>query len=102
MQLWEVIVGPVGEEGEPIEEEFVAVGKSQFDVLAAMSILEANENLDIDLPEGDYQTLAGFVLEQLGHIPQEGESFRYGEIELEVKEMQAVKVHRVEVRILRS
>ena len=102
MQLLEVIVGPVGEEGEPIEEEFVAVGQSQFDVLAAMSILEANENLDIDLPEGDYQALAGFVLEQLGHIPQEGESFRYGEIELEVKEMQAVKVHRVEVRILRS
>ena len=102
MQLLEVIVGPVGEEGEPIEEEFVAVGQSQFDVLAAMPILEANENLDIDLPEGDYQTLAGFVLEQLGHIPQEGESFRYGEIELEVKEMQAVKVHRVEVRILRS
>ena len=102
MQLLEVIVGPVGEEGKPIEEEFVAVGQSQFDVLAAMSILEANENLDIDLPEGDYQTLAGFVLEQLGHIPQEGESFRYGEIELEVKEMQAVKVHRVEVRILRS
>ena len=102
MQLLEVIVGPVGEEGEPIEEEFVAVGQSQFDVLAAISILEANENLDIDLPEGDYQTLAGFVLEQLGHIPQEGESFRYGEIELEVKEMQAVKVHRVEVRILRS
>ena len=102
MQLLEVIVGPVGEEGEPIEEEFVAVGQSQFDVLAAMSILEANENLDIDLPEGDYQTLAGFVLEQLGHIPQEGESFRYGEIELEVKEMQAVKIHRVEVRILGS
>ena len=102
MQLLEVIVGPVGKEGEQIEEEFVAVGQSQFDVLAAMSILEANENLDIDLPEGDYQTLAGFVLEQLGHIPQEGESFRYGEIELEVKEMQAVKVHRVEVRILRS
>ena len=100
MQLLEVIVGPVGDEGEPIEEEFVAVGQSQFDVLAAMSILEANENLDIDLPEGDYQTLAGFVLEQLGHIPQEGESFRYGEIQLEVKEMQAVKIHRVEVRIL--
>ena len=102
MQLLEVIVGPVGQDGEPIEEEFVAVGQSHFDVLAAMSILEANENLGIDLPEGDYQTLAGFVLEQLGHIPLEGESFRYGEIELEVKEMQAVKIHRMEVRILGS
>ena len=100
MQLLEVIVGQVGEEGETIEKEFVAVGQRQFDVLAAMSILEANENLDIDLPEGDYQTLAGFVLEQLGHIPQVGESFRYGEIQLEVKEMQAVKIYRVEVRVL--
>ena len=100
MQLLEVIVGPVGEEGEPAEEEFVAVGQGQYDVLAAMSILEANENFGIDLPEGEYQTLAGFVLEQLGHIPQEGESFRYGDIQLEVKEMQAVKIHRVEVRIL--
>ena len=100
MQLLEVIVGPVGEEGEPAEEEFVAVGQGQYDVLAAMSILEANENFGIDLPEGEYQTLAGFVLEQLGHIPQEGESFRYGDIHLEVKEMQAVKIHRVEVRIL--
>ena len=100
MQLLEVIVGPVGEEGEPVEEEFVAVGHGQFDVSAAMSILEANENLGIDLPEGDYQTLAGFVLEQLGHIPQEGESFRYGEVYLEVKVMRTVKIDRVEVRIL--
>ena len=99
-QLLEVIVGPVGEEGEPVEEEFVAVGQGQFDVSAAMSILEANENLGITLPEGNYQTLAGFVLERLGHIPQEGESFRYGEIRLEVKEMREVKIHRVEVRIL--
>ena len=99
-QLLEVIVGPVGEEGEPVEEEFVAVGQGQFDVSAAMSILEANENLGINLPEGNYQTLAGFVLERLGHIPQEGESFRYGEMRLEVKEMRAVKIHRVEVRIL--
>jgi len=100
MQLLEVIVGPGGEEGEPVEEEFVAVGHGQFDVSAAMSILEANENLGIDLPEGDYQTLAGFVLEQLGHIPQEGESFRYGEVYLEVKVMRTVKIDRVEVRIL--
>ena len=99
-QLLEVIVGPVGEEGEPVEEEFMAVGQGQFDVSAAMSILEANENLGINLPEGNYQTLAGFVLEQLGHIPQEGEAFRYGEMRLEVKEMRAVKIHRVEVRIL--
>ena len=99
-QLLEVIVGPVGEEGAPVEEEFVAIDEGRFDVSAAMSILEANENLGINLPEGNYQTLAGFVLEQLGHIPQEGESFRYREISLEVKSIWGVKIHRVEVRVL--
>ena len=99
-QLLEVIVGSVGEEGEPVKEEFVSIGLGQFDVSAAMSILEANEDLGINLPEGNYQTLAGFVLDQLGHIPQEGESFRYGAMRLEVKAMAGVKIERVEVRIL--
>ena len=99
-QLLEVIVGPVGEEGEPVEEEFVAIGEGQFDVNAGMSILEANEKLGMNLPEGDYQTLAGFILEQLSHIPQEGEAFRHGNMRLEVKEMRGVKIQRVEVRLL--
>ena len=99
-QLLEVILGPVGEEGEPVEEEFVTIGEGHFDVSAGMSILEANENLGMNLPEGDYQTLAGFILEQLSHIPQEGEAFRHGNVRLEVKEMWGVKIQRVEVRLL--
>ncbi len=99
-QLLEVIVGPVGEEGEPVEEEFVAIGEGRFDVSAGMSILETNEKLGMKLPEGDYQTLAGFILEQLSHIPQEGEAFRHGNVRLEVKEMWGVKIQRVEVRLL--
>ena len=99
-QLLEVIVGPVGEEGEPVEEEFVAIGEGRFDVSAGMSILEANEKLGMNLPEGDYQTLAGFILEHLSHIPQEGEAFRYGNMRIEVKEMWGVKIQRVEVQLL--
>ncbi len=93
-------MGSVGEEGEPVEEDFVAIGEGQFDVNAGMTILEANEQLGTNLPEGDYQTLAGFILEQLSHIPQEGEAFQYGDVRLEVKEMGGVKIQRVEVRIL--
>ena len=33
------------------------------------------DELDIDLGDGDYETVAGFVLDALGHIPREGESF---------------------------
>ena len=98
-QLLEVIVGSVGEEGEPVEEEFMAIGEGQFDVSASMSIPEANEKLGMKLPEGDYQTLAGFILERLSHIPREGEAISYGNIRLEVKEMCGVKIQRVKVRL---
>jgi len=39
----------------------------------ALSIEEAREELGIDIPEGDYDTIAGWVLSILGRIPREGE-----------------------------
>ena len=99
-RLLEVIVGPVGEEGEPVEEDFVAMGQDCYEVNASISIEEANDKLGMDLPEGGYQTLAGFILKQLGRIPHEGDHFHYNDMRLEVKEMQRVKVARVEVRWL--
>ena len=39
-----------------------------------MSIYDLRDELEIELPEGDYETVAGFVLDQLGHIPREGET----------------------------
>lgn len=100
MQLIEVIVGPVGEEGEPAREEFAAIGENLFEADAGMGIQEANEEMQLDLPEGDYQTLAGFILERLGHIPHKGEVLYYGDLCLEVMEMSMSqrKIKRVQVR----
>ena len=99
-RLLEVIVGPVGEEGEPAEEEFATIGENTYDVDAGMGIQEANDELKLDLPEGNYQTLAGFILERLGHIPQEGEQLYYKDLCLEVTEMKQVKIERVLIRFL--
>ena len=43
-----------------------------------------NEQLDLHLPEGDYETLAGFILKQLGRLPQPGDSLTYNGIRLTV------------------
>lgn len=95
--LVEVIVGPVGEEGEPAREEFEAVGENMYEVDAGMAIQEVNDELELDLPEGSYQTVAGFILERLGHIPQEGERLYYKGIGVEIKEMRRYKIERVQV-----
>ena len=96
-QLVEVIVGPVGEEGEPAREEFATVGDNVYDVDAGMGIQEVNDELGLGLPEGNYQTLAGFILERLGHIPQAGEHLDYGDLSLEITEMRRLKIERVQV-----
>ena len=96
--LLEVIVGPVGEEGEPAKEEFEAVGENVYDVDAGIGVQEANDDLRLDLPEGNYQTLAGFILERLGHIPWEGEYLYYRDLRLEVTEMRRVKIERVRIQ----
>ena len=96
----EIIVGPVGEEGEPAREEFVTTGENSYDVDAGMSIQMANEKLELNLPDGDYQTLAGFFLKQVGRIPEVGDHFTYGDMRMEVREMRRVKIERIEVRWL--
>jgi putative hemolysin len=96
--LLEVIVGPVGEEGEPAQDEFSAIGENVYDVDAGMGIQEANGDLSLGLPEGDYQTLAGFILEQLGHIPQEGEHVYYRDLRLEITKMTRLKIDRVQIQ----
>ena len=97
-RLVEVIVGPVGEEGEPAQEEFSAIAENVYQVDAGMGIQEANDDLGLDLPEGSYQTVAGFILERLGYIPQEGEHLYYRDLDIEIIEMRRLKIEQVQIR----
>jgi putative hemolysin len=45
----------------------------QLEVNAKAPIEELNQRFDLDLPEGEYHTLGGFLMHQLGHIPKPGE-----------------------------
>ena len=72
-QMLEVIVGQVEEDGGEVEQEYTPVDENTYRLNAGMTILQANERLKLDLPEGDYQTVAGFILDQLGYIPEPGE-----------------------------
>ena len=99
-QLLEVIVGQVGEEGAAPEEAYTAIGQDTFRLDAGIGISEINEELKIDLPEGDYQTVAGFILYSLGRIPLEGEAVEYRNLRLTVKVMSGVRIDEVELRRL--
>ena len=78
-QLLEVIVGAVADEGSAPEELYTKIGENTYSFDAGVGITEINEELQLNLPEGEYQTVAGFLLFQLGYIPERGEIVDYGD-----------------------
>ncbi len=96
-QLLEEIVGSVGDEVPRQEPEYETIDEYNYLVDGSMRVDEMNEALHLDLPEGDYETVAGFILEHLGHIPRPGEQVRYNELRLLVSTMDRVKIEKVRV-----
>ncbi|MCG7596651.1 hemolysin family protein [Mycobacterium sp. PSTR-4-N] len=71
--LIEEIVGDVRDEHDDEPPDVVHAGEG-WQVSGLLRIDEVAENTEFRAPEGDYETIGGLVLEQLGHIPDEGES----------------------------
>ena len=67
--------------------------------------LHHDEVLDacgFDMPDGEYETLAGFVLERLGHIPQPGERFQHDGWQIEVVAVERLRIATVRLRSPRA
>ena len=96
-QMMEEIVGRVGEEGMEEETEFHAIDANTYQVDAGMNVDEANDHLELKIPEGTYETIAGFLLTRLGHIPKEGEHIYHSGFLLEVTQMKGVKIEQMKV-----
>lgn len=71
--LLESIVGNIQDEYDHEEEEIHKVADNKFTVDGATNIDEISDLVGVDLPEGDYDTIAGLVVEMLGRIPKPGE-----------------------------
>ncbi|RJQ41140.1 MAG: HlyC/CorC family transporter [Dehalococcoidia bacterium] len=93
--LMQEIVGPVGDELAAAAKDFEAINETTFQVDGGMRIEEANEEMGIKLPLGDYETVAGFILHLLGRIPKEGERIRYKDIKVVVTKMRGLKIEEV-------
>ncbi len=99
-QLLAVIVGQVREEEREFDDFVTSVDEHTFRLDAGAGVAEINEELKLEIPEGDYQTVAGFLLDSLGRIPEEGDSVEYGNLKFTVKTMAGVKIEEVELRRL--
>ncbi len=72
--ILEAIVGNIQDEYDDEEEEISKIDESTFRLDGATNIEEIEDLTGVTLPEGEYETVAGFVIRQLGYLPQEGEN----------------------------
>jgi putative hemolysin len=94
--LMEEIVGPVGDELAAIEKDYETINEYTFQVDGGMRVEEANEEMNLNIPEGeDYETVAGFVLNLLGHIPKQGEQIKYQNYKMVITEMRGMKIEKI-------
>ena len=91
------LVGRFGDEFARESQEFQTIDEHTYDIDGSMRVEEVNEELGMSLPSGDYETIAGLVLNRLGHVPKEGEQFRYQDMKFTVKEMRNLKIEKLRI-----
>ena len=80
-------------------EELEQTGDNAFEADGALDVEELSEQLDVEFPEGDYDTLAGFLLSELGHIPEVGEQVTFENVTFTVTEMDDRRIETVHIDV---
>lgn len=71
--ILEELVGNIFDEYDDIEFEYKKLDDNTYLIDGSISLYELKKILDVEIPEGDYETLSGYLIEKLGRLPEEGE-----------------------------
>lgn len=93
--LLEEIVGEIQDEYDVEPEMFTALSENSWMVDAKIDLDELSEVIDVPFPEENYETLGGFLFDQIGRVPEPGETTRYKNLAIEVKEADERRILKV-------
>jgi CBS domain containing-hemolysin-like protein len=95
--LIEELVGDIVDEFDVEEPQVEWLPNGDSRVNARMPVDEVNDLLHADLPEGSWDSVAGLMLELLGHVPSEGEAVDYDGHRLVAERVQGRRIGRVRI-----
>ena len=95
--LIEELVGEIVDEFDVEEPSIEALTGGAYRVNARMQLDEVNELLGADFPEGDWDTIGGFVFNLLGHVPTDGEAVEHDGHRLVAEKVQGRRIGRVRI-----
>ena len=99
--ILEEIVGEIADEFDTEEDDGIQpLDPGVVEVDSWVHIDDLNERFEWDLPEdGDYDTIGGFVLSELGRVPRSRETLTWGRLRITVLKAGKRKIHRLRIEV---
>ena len=96
--LLEQLCGDIPQEFQAEEETLEEVSPGVWRVKGAMSLVDFNDALDLDLPAEEFDTIGGLVLDLFGSLPREGRVITYDHLTFRVLKIKGTRILDLEVR----
>lgn len=94
----EELVGEIVDETDREEEDLQQVGHDEWFADGGVDLREVNEAFQVELPQDEYRSLNGFILDELGYVPEAGETLARSGVVMDVVEASETQVLRVRIR----
>ncbi len=99
--ILEELVGEIWDEHDEVIEEVEEISENEFKVLGSANLDDTLDMFDVSAnEEDDSSTIGGWVMEKLGHIPEDGEEFTYENLHIKVTKTEARHVEEIMVTVL--
>ena len=72
--ILEELVGDIYDEYDKVEKEYEKIDDNTYLLSGSLPIYDVNKLLNAEIPEGDYDTLSGYLQEEMGRIPKDEEN----------------------------
>ena len=95
--LIEEVIGDIRDEYDVEGDDPLRVAGADVEADGLLNLDEVHEQTGVRLPDGPYETLAGFVMASLGHVPRVGEAVEADGHRLTVSELDGRRVSRVRI-----
>jgi CBS domain containing-hemolysin-like protein len=93
----EELVGEIRDEYDSEVEPIVEDSDGVFTFSAKVGIDDFVERLGLEIEEGRFETVGGYVLSRVGRVPAVGERFRFDDLDVEILEAERRRIHSVRV-----
>jgi CBS domain containing-hemolysin-like protein len=96
----EELVGEIRDEYDVEAEPVVRESADRYVFSAKVATSEMVDRLQVEIEEGEFETVGGYVLSRVGRVPAVGERFTFDGLEVEILEAERRRIHKVRVRRL--